>query len=170
MRFHFVVVLFFLQLTASAQLPILKWAKSFHANNTAASRDYSNGRCIANDRDGNVYTAGFFSHTVDFDPGPAVFNLTGADGSAQQQGTFISKLDSNGNFVWAIQIPVFESFGRLDMKVDSDGTIYLVSDFIGTVDMDPGPGVAMLTSIGLQDAYVMKLSARLKTANDHVSV
>lgn len=159
MRGSFAVAIFFLQLSAAAQQPLFKWAKPFHANNTAASRDYSNGRCIATDSDGNVYTAGFFSHTVDFDPGPGVFNLTGADGSAEQRGTFIAKLDSNGHFVWAIQIPVFESFGRLDMKVDSDGTIYLVSDFIGTVDMDPGPAVAMLTSMGLQDAYVMKLSA-----------
>lgn len=159
MKFFFAIALFCLQLSASAQLPILKWAKPFHANNTAASRDYSNGRCIATDKDGNVYTSGFFSHTVDFDPGPAVFNLTGADGSAEQRGTYISKLDSNGHFIWAKQIPVYESFGRLDMKVDSDGTIYLVSDFNGTVDMDPGPSVLSLTSSGLQDAYVMKLTA-----------
>ena len=106
MRVPFAVFLFFLQLTASAQLPILKWAKPFHANNTAASRDYSNGRCIATDKDGHVYTAGFFSHTVDFVPGPAVFNLTGADGI----GNKTTNLLANSGNVAGIAV-LFHSVG-----------------------------------------------------------
>ena len=34
------------------------------------------GRGIAVDGSGNVYTAGSFSGTVDFDPGPGMFDLT----------------------------------------------------------------------------------------------
>jgi len=54
---------------------------------------------IAVDGDGNVYTTGRFDGTVDFDPGPATFNLTSA--SSPLPDIFISKLDSAGDFVWA---------------------------------------------------------------------
>ena len=36
--------------------------------------DYGFG--IAVDQSGNVYTSGVFSKTVDFDPGPGIYNLT----------------------------------------------------------------------------------------------
>ena len=39
---------------------------------------------------GDVYTTGFFRGTADFDPGTAVFNLTG-------DGMFISKLGSGAD-------------------------------------------------------------------------
>ena len=55
---------------------------------------------IAVDGTGNVYTTGSFDGTQDFDPGPGVFNLT----STGWSDTFISKLDSAGNFVWAKRI------------------------------------------------------------------
>ena len=57
--------------------------------------------CIRDrDQAGSVYTTGWFAETADFDPGSAVFSLTAGD----QTGAFISKLDSQGQFVWAVQI------------------------------------------------------------------
>jgi hypothetical protein len=56
---------------------------------------------VAVDGSGNVYTAGFFRGTVDFDPGAGVFNLTSANLHGE---IFVSKLDSAGNFVWAGQM------------------------------------------------------------------
>lgn len=53
------------------------------------------GYDVAVDSSGNVYTTGYFSATVDFDPGIGTNNLT----SAGDADIFISKLDSNGNFV-----------------------------------------------------------------------
>ena len=46
---------------------------------------------------GNVYLGGLFPSTVDFDPGPASFNLT-AQGF---EDAFVLKLDASGNFIWA---------------------------------------------------------------------
>ena len=48
------------------------------------------------DKKGNVYTTGSFTYTLDFDPGPGVYNMT----SNGQGDAFISKLDSNGNIIW----------------------------------------------------------------------
>ena len=70
------VTVFFLLFSSHAQQPLLKWAKPFHANNVSNYRDYSNGRTIGVDQQGNVYTAGFFSQNKDFYTGPAGFNLT----------------------------------------------------------------------------------------------
>lgn len=54
---------------------------------------------LATDGSGNVYTTGSFgtSGTTDFDPNVANFNLT----SAGATDGYLSKLDTNGNFVFA---------------------------------------------------------------------
>ncbi|MCC6383869.1 MAG: hypothetical protein LC117_06740 [Bacteroidia bacterium] len=49
---------------------------------------------------GNVYVTGYFSGTIDFDPGASIYNLT----SAGSVDVFISKLNTSGNFVWAEQL------------------------------------------------------------------
>ncbi|MBK7669533.1 MAG: SBBP repeat-containing protein [Sphingobacteriaceae bacterium] len=54
------------------------------------------GKTIAVDASGNVYTAGFFTGTTDFDPGAGISNLTSSGGF----DIFVSKLDASGNFAW----------------------------------------------------------------------
>jgi len=68
------------------------WAKSIGGEGWL-----DNGNGIALDVNGNVYITGSFTGTVDFDPGIGIFNLA----SAGYNDAFISKLDNNGNFVWA---------------------------------------------------------------------
>lgn len=55
------------------------------------------GTCTTTDDSGNIYTTGFFSGTVDFDPGVGVQNLT----SSGNSDIFISKMNSVGQFIWA---------------------------------------------------------------------
>ena len=99
------------------------------------------------DSSGNVYTAGGFQGTVDFDPGPGTYNLTGG-------GAFVSKLDSSGDFVWANSTGTGGPIG-----VDSAGNVYIGGWFEGTVDFDPGPGTYNLTSLGGEDICVSKLDS-----------
>lgn len=77
------------------------------------------------DASGNVYTTGFFVGTVDFDPSPGVFNLN----SGSLSDGFLQKVDSNGNFVWAIQFsgPNFTSGKKMD--IDSAGNVYVIGRF-----------------------------------------
>src|SRR4026208_2376185 len=107
---------------ASSQLPVLNWVKTFEDANFWNYTVYNNGRSVGVDLQGNVYSAGLFTHTVDFDPGPGVFTLTG--GGPFEYGVYISKLDADGNFVWAKQVPVLVEFAEIELVVDNAGNIY----------------------------------------------
>ncbi len=132
----------------NAQNVSLNWAKSIGSSNS------DKGYSIAVDASGNVYTAGIFKGTVDFDPGSGTTNLT----SAGNDDAFISKLDASGNFIWA------KSFGGTGVDlansifIDAIGNLYVTGAFQGTVDFDPGSSTNNLTSIGSPDAFIIKLS------------
>jgi hypothetical protein len=107
------------------------------------------------DSNGNVYTVGRFSDTVDFDPGPGTFFLT----SIGEENSFVSKLDSAGHFVWAKQLGGTVMAARGAVALDSSDNVYTVGWFSDTVDFDPGPGTFFLTSFGGNDAFVSKLDS-----------
>lgn len=46
-----------------------------------------------------------------------------------------------------------------DLAVDATGNIYATGSFSGTIDFNPGTGVASRTSAGEMDAYVLKLNS-----------
>lgn len=116
---------------------------------------YDVSTAIAVDGAGNVYTAGYFQGTADFDPGAGVFNLT----SAGSYDVFVSKLDSAGNFVWAQQLGGSSFDVATGIAVDGAGNVYTTGGFQGTADFDPGAGVFNLTSAGQQDIFVSKLDS-----------
>lgn len=122
------------------------WTKQF--GGVGLDRGYT----IVSDSVGNVYSSGFFSHTVDFDPGIGTFNLT----SNGLTDVFLLKLDSNGNFVWAKQWggPLTE-IGK-PISIDQLGNIYATGTFQDTIDIDPGPGVININSKGSSDIYISK--------------
>lgn len=109
------------------------------------------GISLAFDPAGNVYTVGSFVGTVDFDPGPGVFNMVGNSYDA-----FLLKLDPAGNFLWAKKIGSSMSDIFMDIAVDNAGSIYATGYVMYTVDFDPGPGVANIASNGLDDVFVLK--------------
>jgi len=125
------------------------WAKSF--GSTSNDIGYS----ISLDALGNVYTTGFFSETVDFDPGTGTYNLT----SAGDRDIFVHKMDASGNFLWV------KSFGGSafdvgkSLVVDALGNVYTTGSYSGTVDFDPGTGTSFHTSIGINDVFVHKMDA-----------
>jgi hypothetical protein len=123
------------------------WAKSVGGN--LAQQGYA----IAVDTSGNVYTTGIFDDTADFDPGPGVFNLVSAGG----YDIFVSKLDINGNFVWAKNISGPGLNRSYSICVDATGNVYTTGTFDGTTDFDPGPNTFNLTSISSADIFISKL-------------
>ncbi|MCU0440483.1 MAG: SBBP repeat-containing protein [Raineya sp.] len=128
------------------------WAKKMGGSND------DTGYGIAVDASGNVYTTGYFQGTADFDPGAGTFNLT----SSYDSDIFVSKLDANGNFVWAKRIGGGHTDGGNGIAVDAIGNVYTTGHFYGTVDFDPGAGTFNLTSAGGgldRDIFVSKLDA-----------
>ena len=155
MRKYFASLIFLAVInSAAAQLPVFQWAKAFVAHNEYNPSVYSNGRSVAVDQNGNVYSAGLFDYTTDFDPGPGLFTLS-ADNWANT-AIYISKLSATGDFLWAIQIPTHVEFGNIEIRVDKDNNVFVVSELRLPTDFDPGPGVYTLAPTGGWDAFVAK--------------
>ncbi len=124
------------------------WAKSFGSNN------WDQGNAIEVDRYGNVYTYGIFSDTTDFDPGPGTYQLVPENWS----DVFVQKMDSAGNFQWAVSWGGSYFGYSQALKTDNAGNIYTIGNFADTTDFDPGPAVFNLISAGGTDVFVLKLS------------
>jgi|688.fasta_scaffold15468_5 autotransporter-associated beta strand protein len=111
---------------------------------------------VAVDPAGNVIAAGYFSGTVDFDPGPGVANRSAVGVS----DNFLAKYDSQGNHLWSFRTGGAAADLPHSVVVDTAGNIYTAGYFTGmNVDFDPGVGQALRNSNGARDAYVAKYSA-----------
>lgn len=126
------------------------WARSMGGDGT------QEGSGIAVDSSGNVHTTGYFEGTADFDPGMGTADLVSVGGNAD---IFVSKLDSAGNFVWAKALGGPSTSFPAGVVVDASGNVYTAGSFQGTVDLDPGAGMAGFISAGDRDIFVSKLDS-----------
>lgn len=117
------------------------WAKQIGGAN-----DNDQSQSLVLDASGNVYAAGNFSGTVDFDPGSTTFNLNSTNG-----GGFVLKMTAGGNFVWAKQI----GGGPSSVKTDDSDHLYISGEFNGTRDFDPGAGIVNLVAQSM-DIFITK--------------
>jgi hypothetical protein len=131
---------------ATINAQTFSWAKSL------GSGSNEEGRGVAVDASGNVYTTGYLTGSGDFDPGPGVVTLT----SAGSTDVYISKLDALGNFVWAIRMGGTGPQSAAAIALDNSGNVYVTGQFNNTIDLDPGPGFAGFTSLGAQDVFIAK--------------
>jgi hypothetical protein len=127
------------------------WARSIGG----PGRDYITD--IALDPSGNIFATGYFNGTADFDPGPGTYNLTSAPGDTSD--SFVCKLDPNGNLLWAKQFGKARGYGTYKMTVNKAGASYVTGLFEGTADFDPGTNAHLLKAGGLQDGFILKLDA-----------
>ncbi len=110
---------------------------------------------MALDHVGNIYVAGYFQAVLDFDPGEGVEEHM----SRGKNDAFLSKFDSDGNF---IRVLTWRSVGFdsiLGVETDSASNIYITGNFEDTVDFDPGVGIDGRTSNGDADVFAAKLDA-----------
>ncbi|MCI1267289.1 MAG: SBBP repeat-containing protein [Saprospiraceae bacterium] len=139
-----VIFMFLLMLSVKAQ--VYQWAKGIGG----AESDV--GQAIAVDAEGNVYTTGYFSGTVDFDPGPGVVQWS----SSGDRDIFILKTDKFGNLLWV------NTFGGTSLDVpysialDNSGYFCVSGLFSETVDFDPGPNKMELVAEKYWDVFVAK--------------
>jgi len=126
----------------------LVWVRSFGGD----FFDYGTG--VEVDAEGNVYITGVYQQTVDFDPSETTFELT----SQGAEDIFALKLNSDGEFIWAVSMGSPDYEEPVSIGVSDAGDVYVGGYFSSTGDYDPGEGVFELTSNGGQDAFVVKLS------------
>ncbi len=108
------------------------------------------------DGNGNVYSVGTFSSTVDFDPGAGTFFATSTGGT----DNFVSKFDSDGNFIWAKTWGNASNQNTLRMVTTNDtGDVFVHGHFTGTVDFDPSAGTAFATSTAGNDIFLSKFDS-----------
>ncbi len=130
----------------------MRWA--FHV---PTNTGISGGHRVALDPNRNVFVAGWFAGTGDFDPSGATANLTVHGTSAD---VFIAKYDTNGNYLWA------RGYGSADgtdqnlcagLALDSANNAFITGQIYGTnADFDPTSGSALLSSAGQNDCFVAK--------------
>ncbi len=121
------------------------WADQF----TGPYDDSSTG--ITTDAFGNIYVTGGFDNTVDFDPGPAVYNLTAIG------DIFVAKLSPSGNLLWVKQMGGAQSETSRSIALDPLGNVYTCGNFSGISDFDPGITTFTLSALGSMDGFVSKL-------------
>ncbi|MBK9108730.1 MAG: T9SS type A sorting domain-containing protein [Saprospiraceae bacterium] len=104
---------------------------------------------------GDLYICGLFAGTVDFDPGAGVVQQI-SNGSFD---LFILKLNRTGDFVWVKTAggSNFDVAYQIAMDTINGGHVYITGRFRLAVDFDPGPGTHVITALGVDDIFILKL-------------
>lgn len=128
----------------------LVWARVIGGINTDL------GQSLVIDISGNVYAAGVFEGTVDFNTGIGNYNLV----SKADRSVFICKLDLYGNFLWAKAIVGNNINAVSSISLDNLNNIYCIGQFKGTTDFDPDSSTIFnLTSVDDYDVFISKFDS-----------
>ena len=120
--------------------------------NTTSGTGQKYGSVITMDAAGNIYGAGIFTGTGDFNTGPGVEEF-----SAQSfVDGFISKFDADGQFIWSLHHTGSFQIGIYAIAADSEGNFYIGGAFDDIRDFDPGPDSLILTASGAWDGFIQK--------------
>jgi hypothetical protein len=121
-----------------------------------------NGVGLYSDTNGDLYLAGRFKGTVDLDAGPGEYVVTG---STTVNNSFISKLSSNGQFLWGTTIewdPSVDSASNAlmnGMAIGHDGSIAFIGSYSGQVRIDQGSSTFALPSSQITRTYFATLNS-----------
>lgn len=113
---------------AAAASPSAKWTITLGASGIDTAF------VIGVDSAGNMYYAGYFNGTFDFNPGSGTDNHT----SNGLRDAFISKFDSSGNYLWTKTWGGSGDDTANGLAVDASGNAVVSGRFQQTVDIDPG--------------------------------
>jgi len=103
----------------------------------------------------DIYIAGKFNGTVDFDPSGAVDNKS-SNGNYE---AYFTKFNADGNYAWTKTWGGADRDTVNDFVIGTDGNFYLAGVFRNNPNFDTGLGSDVHTSAGLDDAYLTKYNA-----------
>lgn len=112
------------------------------------------------DKRNNIYTTGFFENTADFNPD---ISLTYTLNASYGLNSFVSKLDSSGNFMWAKNIggAISNNIAK-GIAIDNFTNIYVTGSYMNTTDFDPSIDsfYVYMASFNYNNyAYILKLDS-----------
>ncbi len=122
---------------------------------TVGGTGNDHGYALAVDASGNIYIAGSFEGTVDFNTGDETRALT----SSGNSDIFFAKYDTDGNYLIAHRIGGTGTDRATSLCLDPTGNLYLAGSFAGNVDFDPGANTQSLSSRGNTDGFFAKYSS-----------
>jgi hypothetical protein len=106
------------------------------------------GSGIAVDDSSNIYVTGSYNGTANFGTSQLV--------SSNYNNVFVAKLDSDGNWLWAVQTLGTDNSSSLDIALDNANNIYVTGGFNGVASFGALPP---LDYEGLGKLFIAKLDA-----------
>ncbi|MEZ4650715.1 MAG: SBBP repeat-containing protein [Candidatus Eisenbacteria bacterium] len=109
------------------------------------------GYGIATLAGGGCYVTGAFRGTVDFDPDPGIANERTSEGNLD---IFVASYTSTGGLSQVVAAGgPFDDIARA-VTADAAGNVFVTGEFRDTVDFDPDPDEALVTSAGNRDFFL----------------
>ncbi len=122
---------------------------------------------IRTDDSANVYIAGYFSGTTDFDFGDSIYNVI----NEEHADLFVLKLKREGDFIWVKTVNGNGANGNstgfvygYSMDINSEGDILITGNYTNSVDFDPDTTSYILTinnsnsiNFGACNVFILKL-------------
>lgn len=140
--------------TLQSNSQAFRWGAQFEGNALGVN--------VVTDNNLNVYSSGRYADTIDLDPSNSQALHTGFFGqSAFGQNSYLSKLDSNGAFVWAGTYSVSAHNVITAIDVDDQNNILVIGYFSDSIDLDFGSGNYYLyhnvsTSASAESIFIAK--------------
>jgi hypothetical protein len=106
---------------------------------------------------GDVFIAGSFNQTIDFDPSPSTTTLTPNGGVSSD--VFFAKYSSTGAFQWVKSFGGTQNDYSYKISTDNTGNLYVSGRFLSTVDFDPSAATYTISSNGNTDAFIAKYTS-----------
>jgi len=133
------------------EIEVADYIENYGWAQTWGYTDNDRGTAVQADMYGNVYVGGTFENAVDFHPGYDDVVVRTSNGHTD---CFLCKYDETGKFkwvqTWGGEHPDYVN----DLAITSDGEIYVVGSFGGTVDFDPSDEFSYQGANGTTDAYL----------------
>jgi hypothetical protein len=127
-----IVLVGLLLFSPTVQAQSLEWSHTIGGNSTDFSFQ------VSTTSTGDVYLSGEFYDTVDIDPGSGVVNMI----SNGQYDLFVAKFDSDGNYLWHMNMGGPDHEDAKTVYVDVNDNLIVSGRFSDTLDMDPSVGVS----------------------------
>ncbi|HXU03417.1 MAG TPA: hypothetical protein VN903_20770, partial [Polyangia bacterium] len=111
--------------------------------------------------DGSLFLGGVFSGSVDLDPTAGVDMRTSAalpNGGPSVDG-FITKLNPDGSYAWTKTVAGSDYDAVAALAVAADGAVVASGTYTGTIDFDPGPGLASGARAPYSAPFLLKLTS-----------